>query len=297
MTRPLIVYIPGLLPKPDAATHHAALFRCLKHGLQTADAERAAQLGDGTDSFALVPWTWGFYREHRDFALDAPSVDAMLQFTSAPVSDVREARSLANRVDRMLRRVLNPFPSVGRFLADERARIHIADLGRYRSNVDGAASIVRSLLRDVLVSAFDAGRPTLLLAHSLGSVIAWDTLWDLSRIEHHPYRLDTLFTLGSPLGQRMVLQATHGYGLPAPECYPDNIDRWWNASAEGDKTAAIEKLAPVFSGMHAMLEEQQDMIIQNWFRLDGELNTHAEYGYLANPEVARKVADWLRRVS
>ena len=76
MTRPLIVYIPGLLPKPEPETHHQALFRCLKHGLQHADPELAEQLGDGTDSFALVPWTWGFYREHRDFSLDAPSVDA-----------------------------------------------------------------------------------------------------------------------------------------------------------------------------------------------------------------------------
>ena len=99
------------------------------------------------------------------------------------------------------------------------------------------------------------------------------------------------------LGQRLVLHAIHGYGLPAPECYTDNIGRWWNASAEGDKTAAIEKLAPVFRGMRPMLDEQLDFRIHNWFRLDGELNTHSEYGYLANDDVARQVAAWLRGVS
>ncbi|MEM9402613.1 MAG: hypothetical protein AAGA44_09025 [Pseudomonadota bacterium] len=295
MSRPLIVYIPGLLPKPQPEIHREALYRCLRHGLKHVAPDCLPALDD--ESFELVPWTWGFYQQHRDFALDAPSVDAMLTFTEAPTAARREVRSLGTRLDRAIRRLLNPFPALVPYLADERARIHIADLGRYQTNLDGEAGRVRAMLRDVLVIAFEHKRPTLLLAHSLGSVIAWDTLWDLSRVEHHPLRLDTLFTMGSPLGQYLVRRAIHGYGLSAPECYPDNIRRWWNASAEGDKTAAIDRLQPRYAGMRALLEEQTDLRVCNWFRLDGVLNPHAEYGYLANGDVARQVANWLKQVA
>ena len=45
--------------------------------------------------------------------------------------------------------------------------------------------------------------------------------------------------------------------------------------------------------MRAHLLTQRDIEVDNWFRLDGEFNPHAEYGYLANPVVAGVIADWL----
>ena len=290
MTRPLIVYIPGLLPKPESDVHREALFRCLRHGLQHVDPVIAAQVGD--DNFELVPWTWGFYSEHRDFRLDAPSVDALLAQTRAGERDLREARSWSSRIDRSLRRLTSYAPSIVPYLADARARVHIADLKRYQDDVDGAATRVRGMLREVLLAAFEQKRPTLLLAHSMGSVIAWDTLWELSRRDEHPFRLDTLFTMGSPLGQRLVRQRLLGHGLPEPSCWPDNIGRWWNASAHGDKTSAFDRLVPVYRGMRELLDEQEDLLVDNWFRLDGEFNPHSEYGYLANDTVASRIAAW-----
>ncbi len=292
MTRPLIVYIPGLLPKPESDVHREALFRCLRHGLQHADPDAAGQVGD--QNFELVPWTWDFYAEHRDFRLDAPSVEALLAQTQAGERDIQEAQSWSSRLDLALRRLTNHVPSIVPYLADARARIHIADLKRYQHDVDGAATRVRWMLREVLLAAFEQRRPTLLLAHSMGSVIAWDTLWELSRRDEHPFRLDTLFTMGSPLGQRLVRHHLRGHGLPEPSCWPGNVGRWWNASARGDKTSAIDRLVPVYQGMSELLDEQEDLLIDNWFRLDGEFNPHSEYGYLANDMVGKRVAAWWR---
>jgi hypothetical protein len=44
-----------------------------------------------------------------------------------------------------------------------------------------------------------------------------------------------------------------------------------------------------------LVEHIEDIEIFNFFRLDGELNVHAEYGYMANRETAAVVANWWRQ--
>ena len=44
MSTPLILYVPGLLPKPEAGVHKEALRRCLLAGLRQHDAGVAAEL-------------------------------------------------------------------------------------------------------------------------------------------------------------------------------------------------------------------------------------------------------------
>ena len=43
-----------------------------------------------------------------------------------------------------------------------------------------------------------------------------------------------------------------------------------------------------------LVQEIDDDILLNYFRLDGELNVHSEYGYLVNEKAALTVADWWR---
>ena len=58
---PLIVYIPGLLPKPEARVHQAALLRCLLQGIRRIDAEVAKEIAAAPGSFDLISWTYDFY--------------------------------------------------------------------------------------------------------------------------------------------------------------------------------------------------------------------------------------------
>ena len=297
MTRPLILYVPGLLPKPEAGVHRQALRRCLLEGLRRHDAEVAREFSEADRSFDLVAWTYDFYREYRDFALDAESIDKMLGRPDASEQDIVEASSPGKRLLRWLYRVGNLFPFLIPHLADERVELHLRDLMRYVHNRNDIAMHTREMLKMPLRAAWEAGRPVLLAAHSMGSVIAYDALWEMSRDVRDKLRIDLLLTMGSPLGQGYLQRRILGHDKPGAERYPDNIRRWVNLSAVGDMTAVNPYLKNDFGEMVrlGLIEHIDDIEIFNFFRLDGELNVHAEYGYLVNKVTAAVVADWWRR--
>ena len=297
MTRPLILYVPGLLPKPEAGIHRQALRRCLLEGLRRHDAEVAREFSEADRSFDLVAWTYDFYREYRDFALDAESIDKMLGRPDASEQDIVEASSPGKRLLRWLYRVGNLFPFLIPHLADERVELHLRDLMRYVHNRNDIAMHTREMLKMPLRAAWEAGRPVLLAAHSMGSVIAYDALWEMSRDVRDKLRIDLLLTMGSPLGQGYLQRRILGHDKPGAERYPDNIRRWVNLSAVGDMTAVNPYLKNDFGEMVrlGLIEHIDDIEIFNFFRLDGELNVHAEYGYLVNKVTAAVVADWWRR--
>ena len=45
-------------------------------------------------------------------------------------------------------------------------------------------------------------------------------------------------------------------------------------------------------GLTRLIEDIEDRPLFNYFRLNGHLNVHAEYGYLVNEVTARIVAEW-----
>jgi len=296
VTVPLILYVPGLLPKPEPEIHKAALRRCLLAGLQRIDADLAAEIAAADRSFDLVSWTFDFYREHRDFALDAGSIDALLGREAADEQDVREASSWSKRVLRWLYRVGDLFPFLIPHLANERVELHLRDLMRYVRNSNGIAAHVRDMLKIPLRSAWESGRPVLLMAHSMGSVIAYDALWEMTRDGRDELQVDLLLTMGSPLGQHYLQRRILGHDRSGTERYPANIRYWVNLSAVGDLTAVDPYLRNDFQEMLelGLVESIDDIEVFNHFRLNGELNVHAEYGYLANKATAAIVADWWR---
>ena len=297
MNRPLILYVPGLMPKPEAGVHKAALRRCLLEGLRRHDAGLAAEIGVAERSFDLVAWTYDFYREHRDFELDARSVEALLAEPDASERDIEEASSPGKRFLRWLYRVGNLFPFLIPHLADERMELHLRDLMRYVHNRNDIATHTREMLKMPLRAASESGRPVLLAAHSMGSVIAYDALWEMARDAQDELRVDLLLTMGSPLGQSYLRRHILGRDESGPARYPDNIRRWVNLSALGDMTAVNPFLKGGFGEMlrFGLVESIEDVEIFNAFRQDGELNVHAEYGYLANEVTAAVVADWWRQ--
>jgi hypothetical protein len=297
VSTPLILYVPGLLPKPEAGVHKAALRRCLAGGLRRHDAAVADDFAGLERSFDLVAWTYDFYREHRDFALDAKSIDQLLAQSDASEEDIAEASSPGKRLMRWLYRVGNLFPFLIPHLADERIELHLRDLMRYVHNSNDIATHTREMLKMPLRAAWESGRPILLLAHSMGSVIAYDALWEMSRDAHDELQVDLLLTMGSPLGQTYLQRRILGHDRSGAERYPGNIRRWINLSAVGDMTAVNPCLKNDFGEMLqlGLVDSIEDIEIFNFFRLDGELNVHAEYGYLVNKVTAAAVADWWRQ--
>ena len=294
MNTPLILYVPGLLPKPEAGVHKEALRRCLVEGLRRHDVRVAEEFAASERSFDLVAWTYDFYREHRDFTLDAKSIEDLLSQPDATEEDIVEASSLGKRILRWLYRVGNLFPFLIPHLADERVELHLRDLMRYARNSNDIATHTREMLKMPLRAAWESGRPVLLAAHSMGSVIAYDALWEMSHDGRDELQVDLLLTMGSPLGQGYLQRRILGHDKSGPARYPSNVRRWINLSAVGDMTAVNPYLKNDFGEMLGLglVEGIEDIEIFNFVRHDGELNVHAEYGYLVNKVTAAVVADW-----
>ena len=292
---PLILYIPGLLPKPEPAIHRDALARCLLTGVRRADPAVADSI-EAAEAFDIVSWTYDFYGRHHDFEIDRAAIDAVIEQPEASEKDITEATSWSRRLTRWIYRLGDRMPFLIPHVASERMAVHLRDLQRYLRDDNGIATHARRMLKMRLRAADEAGHPVLLIAHSMGSVIAYDSLWEMSHSSRDRLRLDMLLTMGSPLGQRYMQKRLKGAGQPGYARFPTNIGRWKNLAAIGDLTALDRELTDDFDGMLelGLLESFEDERLLNWFRLDGQLNVHAEYGYLVNERTARTIVEWWR---
>ena len=85
----LILYIPGLLPKPEPAIHREALARCLLTGVRRVDPAVADSI-EVAGAFDIVSWTYDFYGTHHDFNIDRKAVDAVIEQPEASEKDITE---------------------------------------------------------------------------------------------------------------------------------------------------------------------------------------------------------------
>ena len=293
---PIILYVPGLLPKPEPEQHRDALMRCLLTGVARLDAGVADEIRSTPGAFDVVSWTYDFYRVHRDFSLDAASIERVLEQEGPTPDDVAEAASWKRSLTRWIYTLGDLMPFLIPHVASERMEVHLRDLRRYLRDANGIASHTRRMLKVPLRAATRGGHPVLLIAHSMGSVIAYDSLWELAHQTRDRVIVDLLLTMGSPLGQRYMQKRLKGAADSGHDRYPDNVLHWKNLAAIGDLTALDPYLTDDFVEMLELgiLESMDDTAVHTHFRLDGELNVHSEYGYLVNRTTARIVVDWWR---
>ncbi len=93
------------------------------------------------------------------------------------------------------------------------------------------------------------------VAHSLGSVVAYRTL-----LAHPEWNVHTLVTLGSPIGIPLLLdtyvpERRNGIGP-----WPGSVQRWVNVAAKGDIAAVVPRLADLFG------DRVEDLVVDNGVR-------------------------------
>lgn len=142
-----------------------------------------------------------------------------------------------------------------------------------------------------LEAANRAHRPIILVAHSMGSLVAYDLLKDLNA--SGPLRLpprDTIvrfISIGSQLGLQELMKGLYGR-LDPPFRIPVGIESWTNFRG------VYDPLSPggVFSGMY---KAQTPMGIAEYEIETDPSQPHWVNGYLINPAVVRAVMNaWCR---
>ena len=291
---PLVLYVPGLLPKPEAALHHEQLLRCLLTSVRRIDDAVATEISATSAAFDLVSWTFDFYGSHRDVGLDLPNIEAAIDKEGPTVEDINDAANWKRRLLHAGYKVGDMLPFLIPRLANEKLEVHIRDLHRYATNENDIGAHVRRLLKIPLEAAAAAHRPVLLLTHSMGSVIAWDALWEISRHEQRDVPVDLWITMGSPLGGNFLQRRLKGLKHSGEDRYPNNVRRWVNIAAVGELTALDRNLRADFEPMIelGLIEEIVDHEIFSFYRAEGALNVHNEYGYLLHETTARQICEW-----
>jgi pimeloyl-ACP methyl ester carboxylesterase len=291
-----IVFVPGKNPKPRPEAHQALLWRCLTRGLELVDPGTARAVAAHPEAFELVSWNELFYRVVKDADEDEPWIEALCCKTAADAADVREALSWRNRRARLLYLIADHLRFLVPLLPDPAVKSTVRESARYFRNHDGIAGQVRELLKAPLRRMFANGDRVLLIGHSMGTIIAYDALWELSHIEHNPGRVDLFLTLGSPLGMHYVQNQLLGFRRRDDQRFPRNVRRWINIAAHGDLTALDPEIGQYFRGMveqgDTEFVEDRYRGVFNYFRNPDGLNAHRSYGYLVQAHTARAIADW-----
>jgi hypothetical protein len=298
LTRARIIFVPGLNPKPPPELYRPQLLRVALAGLMRARPRAAQWLAANAEVFVLVAWTYLFYGAHRDITVDLPGIEKLLAQPEPSAEDLRELRSWPLRFTRWAHIVGDAWPFLGRRLAQPNTRRLMHEASRYLKNRDGVGAAVRAVLRDTLEAAWRADEQVLLIGHSLGSVVAYDTLWELSRERGAADQVSLFVTLGSPLATHFVQRSLHGAEAQGADRYPCNIRRWANFTANGDTTALQPRLKGLFHEMLdlRLVDSIEDFVgFDNYFRGSMGLNAHEAYGYLAQRIVGEVIGDWLER--
>lgn len=289
-----IIYVPGKNPKPEAAQHRELIWRTLVEGVRRSDRAVAGTLQASYEQFHLVSWNYVYYHVYKDITKDIPWIDALINKHGPTEQDIRDAHSWNIWLSRFVLTLGDHIPLLIRLLPEE-LRSTANEIDRYFNNTDNVAGKIRDLLKQALRPMLEKQDDVLLIGHSLGSVVAYDTLWELSRQEGVKGKVDFL-TLGSPMGMHYIHRRLLGMNGKGEKSYPDLIRHWINLSAVGDVTALNQNLNESF---HAMLEqglvesiEDHCHGIYNYFRSDAGLNCHRSYGYMVNPAVGSIIADW-----
>lgn len=295
--RKKIIFIPGKNPKPEPAEHIKHLRRCLIEGVSRHSQEIASDILE-QDAFELCAWNHDFYQQHLDFSPFLPCVDAVCRKKRATTKDKLFAKTWKIALSRWIYQTGDRFPRLIDLLADDHVKAMLHDTDRYFDNTNGIADQLRQkLMQQMLDCANDC--KILLIGHSMGSIIAYDTLYQLSQFnQSSPNKkvVDLLITLGSPLGLKYTQDRLLGYSRTDENKMPSNIKNWHNISARGDLVSVDTTLADDFALM--ISSGRIDSIVDhnrgifNWFRNSQCYNFHSSYGYLLEPTTSKIITNW-----
>jgi len=300
----IIIGIHGLGNKPP---HHVLKdwwLRSIREGLSRSGHSEVFV------PFEMVYWADLFHPRPLDTNEKNPESPYFLEFPYVPAVDFSP-----QKIGKIRRRVLDfleeemkkmtaskEFSNTLHLVSDWLIRRYFTDLDLYyRSQVktaDHAETPAREVIRQRLATVLKKyrGNEILLIAHSMGSIIAYEVLTLFPR----ECPIDTLVTIGSPLGQPLIFKKFKEEFLPdefqmlTPKV-PESVQRnWFNLADLRDHVAMNHQLADDFLENSRHLEVS-DKIVSNNYCYQNKTNPHKVYGYLRTPEMSQILYEFLSR--
>jgi subtilisin family serine protease len=285
-----VIYVHGIGNKPEAAVLKCQWDRALfgaEMGDRTrlaywVDRERYPRAEEATcaDGERLRP------PEPEWPSIGGASVEAAREDTPLRPADQRRLDAIAAKMlaasappkagDK--RAKVLPFKPVRAIVTRLITRLFLHDVRDFLFDAERRARMQETLRRRIAAG----GGPFIVVAHSQGSMIAYDVLRALKR-EEADVRL--FVTIGSPLGMDEVQDVLKEIGGPlaVPEC----VARWVNAAERLDPVALDPALKGEFA-RNGRGVEVEDVAVRN---PDWQTNPHSSTGYLGTEAVRTVVRE------
>lgn len=161
-------------------------------------------------------------------------------------------------------------------------------------NLPNCSAKEKSRERMVSILRKHESKKIMVLAHSMGSIIAFDAFTHLAS----DIPIDSFLTMGSPLGvpliMRKILQELQIPIHPQAKIpTPHSIRKFWfNFSDLDDKICVNYNLSDdYYQNLHGVYPF--DIIVKNRYEYKHKKNPHKIYGYLQTPEVAKVIYNFL----
>lgn len=272
----IIIGIHGLANKPPQQQHAQDWVAAIKEGLErncflckqsiNFDAIHWADINYSTplipDSEPYIPTP---SEQPIKFYRDGWLSEIVSYFSDNIVDNVAKAREWLG-VDPVTEAVLNN---------------KLTDLSKYYYD-----SQKRDTLREMVKKAVKANqhRRITIIAHSMGSIIAYDALRELGQTETQ-LRVENFITIGSPLGLPTVAMKIHKEWnmLRTPSVV---AKRWINLADRRDPVAFDTHLRNNYEANDKGVRVEDDLILNNYVGPKGLPNYHKIYGYLRCPEMS-----------
>ena len=141
----------------------------------------------------------------------------------------------------------------------------------------------------------NGGQRIMLIAHSMGSIIAYDVLREIGRTQPQ-FRVDHFVTIGSPLGlphvKDKIWRENHLVRTPSV------VSKWTNFADRRDPVALDVHLSDDYGENIAGVKVRDDLVINGYAGKkkdgkDGKPNHHKSYGYLRAPEMSNAIRAFL----
>lgn len=289
----VIIGIHGLGNKPSKSLLQKWWKDAMLEGLRAQGFNK--QLPD----FELVYWADILHEKPLDdeekdlknpYYLDEP-------YTQAPESIELEDHSfrkkLTDFISEQLNKIfLNEDKSLNySFLTDIILKTYFRDLDVYYTELcqdeNDKSCKARDLIRNRIAQAINKynGYDIFIVAHSMGSIIAYDVLSYLIPQTN----IKTLVTIGSPLGLPVVVgkisaeQKIINNGNSIMATPPGITSSWFNMADIMDHVAINYRLADDFI-QNVRGVTPNDFLVQNTYQINGTKNPHKSFGYLRTPE-------------